>query len=666
LEKEKLQEQKIRKEKENEQKIRLEKEKLQDQRIRKEKQNEQKIRLEKEDEQKIRLEKEKLQDQRIRKEKEDEQNEKEKTENRNFIKFYNIVNTNLNNKAYNTQKRWETTVPLLRQGAKPNFKKIINMAETLRNKTSNVNNSIIYTNEGAKMKGFRTIQDLTILLMYEIDPQIFQPPKRKQELDNALKQLRTDLKFNQFLDEETKKTRPLFKNLVNLLNPIASKPATIGKVIKQQKESQVAIQQQPKIKQIDMAQQKEKQRLGQETRKKQELQTQRRLALLVHLNGLNIGPVPESMVERILSNQNLYNEIMKFNSQTTMEQYNKFTHIHADTDIDVKLRKKIELGMAMKQRENKKNKLKQFLENIGIQATEKDLMGIVVDEYLYNQLMAFNKDTANEKDIDEMEGLSSFIKNALVKIIQQRQQERKRKEEQERILRQKQQAQRKRKEQQERRLRVLTERKNELTKKLRGIDLTIPSNLDALVEDEAAYNFLMGFDKEKTTLQQLERNKEKLETGLFSRMKGAIEQVIERNTRAIDLPTLNKYAKRLHQKYGYPIETFDNNEYTKWLKENFLTKRLLDGSVESFKKLAPVLVDHNVWPPNVLDGLEKSKFKYRFKENFENDYKNNINKRLSNFTTNKEFIENTKDLKELWKNENLLTKEVLTKTNKNK
>jgi hypothetical protein len=686
LEKEKLQEQRIRKEKENEQNIMLEKEKLQEQRIRKEKENEQNIRLEKEKlqkDQRIRKEKEKLQDQRIRKEKQNEQNirlekeklqeqrirkekqnEQEKTENRKFMKIYNIVNSNLNNKAYNIPKRWETIVPFLNSGSKPNFKKIIEMANTLRNKTSNVNNSIVYTNEENKMKGFRTIQDLTTLLMYEIDPKIFQLPKRKQELDKALEKLREDSNFNKFLKEEITKTKPLFKNLVAMLKPIDSKPATIGKVVKQQKESQVVMLQQPKIKQIDLTQQKEKQKLEQETRKKQERQTRRRLDLLVHLNGLNIGPVPESMVEKILSNQDLYNEIMTFNSQMTMEQYNKFTYI--PSDIDAKLRKKIELGMAMKQRENKKKKLKQFLEGLGIQAPEKDLTGIVVDEYLYNQLMAFDKDTANEKDIDEMEGLSFFIKNALVKIIQQRQQERRRKEEQERILRQKQQAQRKRKEQQERRLRVLTERKNELTKKLRGIDFMIPSNLDALAEDEDAYNFLMGFDKENTTLQQLERNKDKLETGLFSRMKGAIEQIIERNTRAIDLPTLNKYAKRIHQKYGYPIETFDNNEYTKWLKEKFLTKRLLDGSVESFEKLAPVLVDHNVWPPNVLDGLEKSKFKYRFKENFENNYKNNINKRLSNFTTNKEFIENTKDLKELWKNENLLTKEVLTKTNKNK
>jgi len=209
---------------------------------------------------------------------------------------------------------------------------------------------------------------------------------------------------------------------------------------------------------------------------------------------------------------------------------------------------------------------------------------------------------------------------------------------------------------------MLVERKNKLTEKLNSNGLIIPSNLDVLVEDEAIYDFLMGFDKEKTTLQQLERSKNKLETELFSRMKEDIVQVMERKTHAIDLPTLDKYAKRLHQKYGYPIETFDNKKYTKWLKDRFLSKRLLDNSIGSFETLAPVLIDHNVWPPNVLDELKKSQFKYRFKEEFENDYKNNINKRLSNFTTNKEIIENLKDLKELWKNEELKTKEVLFKT----
>jgi len=198
-------------------------------------------------------------------------------------------------------------------------------------------------------------------------------------------------------------------------------------------------------------------------------------------------------------------------------------------------------------------------------------------------------------------------------------------------LRQKEQAQRIRKRQEDERLKELEERKIQLANKLKKLNMTIPSNLDVLVANDGVYNFIMNFNQETTKLAQLNHHETTLPQQTFSKMKEMIEERMDRDKIAIDLDTLNKYAKRL-RKYGYTKEQFDIQTYVEWLESNVL-KTAHFGSMESFKRDAPLLIDHGFLPTDILKNIEKSTTPFRKIETYKTNYTNSIGKRLSGFAT---------------------------------
>jgi hypothetical protein len=274
----------------------------------------------------------------------------------------------------------------------------------------------------------------------------------------------------------------------------------------------------------------------------------------------------------------------------------------------------------------------------------------------------FDKDKTTEEQLDE--DIPESIRNGLVAIIRKRQEvrkkqqdDRKRKEKQAQELRQKEQAQRIRKKEEDERLKLLEERKKILTNKLKTLLLSIPSNVDMLVANDEVFNFLMNFDKETTGLQQLYRHETKLQRQTFLRMKESIEERMDRDKIAIDLDTLDKYAKRL-EKFGYPKDTFDIKAYVEWINKNVLNKKHF-GSMDSFKRDVPMLIDHGFLPSNILDVLKTSTTPFLKMETYKNNYTNSINKRLSGFVT--EVLEtlkrgqepspvNMKKIRDLWSN----------------
>ena len=191
------------------------------------------------------------------------------------------------------------------------------------------------------------------------------------------------------------------------------------------------------------------------------------------------------------------------------------------TKLDKKFTDKIRYETGMKAREKKKVILDALLKKLGIQATNNDVDTLVADgnDYLYDRVRLFDKDTTKEEELDE--DIPESIRDGLLTIIRGREKEKKkkeqervRKEQQARALRQKEQTQRIMKRKEDERLKQLEERKTRLTNRLKELPMTIPSNLDVLVADDAVYNFLMGFDKETTELAQSPRKKVRT-TNLF-------------------------------------------------------------------------------------------------------------------------------------------------------
>ena len=542
---------------------------------------------------------------------------------------------------------------------------VVQMTKTLRDNHSVVNNNTNYTgDDGNRGHGHRVINDLTTLLTYEIDPQKYET--RQKELTNAIVNLKKNTMFNKnFLSNPRNMKKWHFKNLAKRQFP-PKQIATMTEPIVMEQKSTSTAQLEPQARRLTEQQQQRTRRQEQDKRlimkQKEEKENLRKINLLSHLNGQGIFKVSEDMIDAILSSRTLYDNVMAFQKDMTMEQYNDRLRRKVPTQLDKKFTDKIRYETGIKKREKKKIILNAFLEKLGIRATNNDVDTVVADgnDYLYDQIRLFNKDTTTEAELDQ--DIPESIRNGLITIIQEREkdkkkkeQERIRKEQKARALRQKEQAQRIMKRKEDERLKELEERKTKLVNKLNKLKMTIPSNLDVLVADDAVYDFLMNFDKETTELAQLNRHNTKLERETFLRMKEAIEERMDRDKIAIELDTLDKYAKRL-KKYGYPKDQFDIKTYVEWINKNVLNKTHF-GSMDSFKRDAPMLIDHGFLPLNILDVLKSSSTPFVKIETYKNSYTNSINKRLSGFAT--EVLEtvkrgqepspiNMKTIRDLW------------------
>jgi len=560
------------------------------------------------------------------------------------LKFYELkkfISKRLNFiNAYNNRKYWavENISPFLTPGTNVSVDKIIAMTNTLRDNHSSVRDrKSVFVDQDNRRKGYKTIEDLSTLLAYELDPKKFGSTERQKELRSSIGRLRQDSLFNNnFLSQKKKMIKSHFVNLAKYLFPMKQAATMTEPLITEDKSTSTIQLQQEQRQKRQQRRKREKEELERKQKEQQDARTlrqtesRRRVALLSHLNGQNVGGVSDALLDRILSDSGLYDKVIKFDRSMTMEQYNaEMTGL--PRELDVLFRRKIEFEMARKQKDMKKNVLKIFLENLGVQPTDRDLERVIADDFLSDNVLSFDKSTTKEQEVDAT--LPDGIRNALKQLIQQRQQEKKRKQEQARILRQKEENQRIRKKQQNDRLKELEERKNKLTQKLRIMKLNIPSNLDALIVDEQVYNFLMNFDEEITTLAELNRHKTKLEEATFSSLKDAIEERMEQNKIAIDLETLDKYAKRI-TKYGYnyPNNKFDLEAYVKWIKKDILETTHF-GSTKSFERDIPMFIQHAFMPVDLKEKWTGSNKSYATINLFKTSYTNSINRRLSQFVT---------------------------------
>lgn len=408
-----------------------------------------------------------------------------------------------------------------------------------------------------------------------------------------------------------------------------------------------------------------------------------------HLARERINFNNEDVLEDILNNERLLESILKFNRRMKLTDYQQqFKGKGLPAAAGKVLRQALQFQEDRTRRQQKKKLLKDFLDGLGVATNDKDLDLLVADDYLYTMVMAFDKDKTKETYISNyIDELPITIRDGLLGVIRNRQAilkaqaQRKRINEEAERKRVQAEAQKRRREEEAQRKRIQAEKavaelKKTLKEKIQSLGLDIPTDkvLNAMVADGALYNFVINFDKETTTLQQLVREQGKLEQDIFSRMKGAIQQRLQRDTPAINLPTEDKYAERLKTKHGYQGTGFNNKNYLDWLKEKFLNKKIADNE-KYFLKILEVFHDHNLFKELDINKLKKecenpSNCYGKFNTQM-NDYVNNIGPKLSKLATdineNDNLKINMEKLKDVWKNEpRKPMKPIKTKTTKKK